>query len=301
MSLFDSHCHALLGLYNPLEPQQVQALVQNHGLSFKSASEECLTSILNHEHYKERMHSFASSTIEHFNLYTVNYLDALVNLFHAHNCTALSSSRYSLGVGLHPYYVATQSPALLEQELLGIVSLLEHFLAPSSLLASSLGEIGLDRRLSMPLSVQLEWLKRFIQSTAHFNLPYSFHCVGAYDELAKLIKDLSLHKRVGFPKTITEKKLPYSSVQVGTIHGFNGSSEQGRKLVNLGLKLGLGKSLLAVQNTKKFTALLNLVPPESLVFESDYDGTSGPCYDATLIPALQARLITLREPLKELW
>lgn len=259
MALIDHHCHYLLGLYNPYQAQELSS---------------ALSAIRSHQHYQAYLQAFKDSSVSYFNFYTVNYLDACVTLAHqgmllgliaAPSC-ALEVGRYSVGIGLHPYYVAQLTLNEVLAEIDREVALLERLHKVEGII---LGEIGVDRRLEMPLLEQLSIVERFIDATYAFNRPYSFHCVGAYDELGGLLSRKSIASR-------------------STIHGFNGSLSQGQSLIKRGCKLSFGRALLAKQNHKKFSALKEY--SVSWCLESDFDGAHGSYYPQDLILELSCAL-----------
>ena len=314
--LIDHHCHLLLAYYYPfdenkknaspflqksyayqkqniLEPVLAKVRAGIQGYDFNNSSFERLLDEL-----KIKLHSqfnlqginlidrWLSYDIAQFNFYTVNVCDALLNIAvlkdYLDKCGRCGSSKFNIGIGMHPYHLEpninmSSFGMSLNEEIAREVKLIsylkEHY--PQAL-KGGLGEIGLDKRLSVALSEQIEVLRSYLLSTMHFNLPYSFHCVKAYDELYKLLNSQQFKGKI-----------------TGCVHGFNGSCQQALALNKLGLKIGLGRSLLGQQNEKKITALLEYVPLKDILLESDFDGSSSLNYDDRVVAELDCKLQSL--------
>ena len=306
--LIDHHCHLLLAYYYPfddnkknaspflqksyayqkqniLEPVLAKVRAGIQGYDVNSSFERLLDEL------KIKLHSqfnlqginlidrWLSYDIAQFNFYTVNVCDALLNIAvlkdYLDKCGRCGSSKFNIGIGMHPYHLEpninmNSFGMSLNEEIAREVKLIsylkEHY--PQAL-KGGLGEIGLDKRLSVALSEQIEVLRSYLLSTMHFNLPYSFHCVKAYDELYKLLNSQQFKGKI-----------------TGCVHGFNGSCQQALALNKLGLKIGLGRSLLGQQNEKKITALLEYVPLKDILLESDFDGSSSLNYDDRVVAEL---------------
>lgn len=219
---------------------------------------------------------FKDSKVKRFYFYSVNVVDALLNVAYLSD-EFKRSERYCLGVGIHPYYLTKVDD--INKEIDSCVSLIsylkEHY--PQAL-KGGLGEIGLDKRLSTPLSEQVKVLRAFLESTMDFKLPYSFHCVRAYDELYKFLQER-----------------PFKGLISGCVHGFNGSAQQALNMSKIGLKIGLGASLLAEQNFRKFSSIVTALPKECFCFESDFDGRNNSSYDGELIKSLSERFDQLQK------
>jgi TatD DNase family protein len=91
------------------------------------------------------------------------------------------------------------------------------------------------------LAAQLKLAERFA-------LPVSLHGRGAIDRVAKL-------KRVR------------PSVR-GALHAFNGSADQARVLISLGLKLGYGGAI-TYEGSRRIRKILSGLDASSFVFETD--------------------------------
>lgn len=118
---------------------------------------------------------------------------------------------YYRSVGLHPWYAEDLTPT-------GMLALEEALRSPDVL---ALGEMGLDKLCTTPLSVQEEYFCQQIELAEERRLPVILHVVRAWDELIRLRKALR-------PQT------PW------IIHGFRGRGEQARQLLRLGFYLSFG-------------------------------------------------------------
>lgn len=252
--LSDQHCHLLLGEIKPETELHDAAAVAAYWQQ---------------DLVQQRVRALADSPVAHFALQTVDLADLKL---HVALWPALERSplggRISLYAGLHPFYLK-QANAL--EPWLDYVQALRANGSGAVVLAG-IGEVGLDARTGLPLKEQIQLLSSLLEATAVWQLPYSFHCVKAHAELLGLLS-------------------VYTSVR-GTVHGFNGSCALGLQYVRKGLKLGLGRALLAAQNERKFAQLLAALTPEQWCLESDFDGSRGQ-YDGTLLPALEQRVLAL--------
>lgn len=315
-SLIDHHCHLLLAYYYPFDDnkknssqflQKFYAYQKQNILApvlakvraglkeydFNNSSFELMLDELKMKlHYQLNLQGINlidrlfSYNIAQFNFYTVNVYDALLNIAvlkdYLDKCGRCGSSKFHIGIGMHPYHLEpninmSSFGMSLNEEIAREVKLIsylnEHY---HQAIKGGLGEIGLDKRLSVALSDQIEVLRSYLLATMHFNLPYSFHCVKAYDELYKLLNSQQFKGKI-----------------TGCVHGFNGSCQQALALNKLGLKIGLGRSLLGQQNEKKITALLEYVPLKDILLESDFDGSSSLNYDDRVVGELDCKLQSL--------
>ncbi len=296
MALVDSHCHLLLGVVPELKilgPErhhtalaaELRALWSDAarlsaGGPGSAAEFEALTAAaraapqvaayLEGNALRACLTSFLSSPVTHWELYTTSLLDAqLTALVLLTQLTPVARARFSLGLGLHPWYLY---PNVLRDELAGLLELAAWLKgAAPELLSLSWGEVGLDRRrAALALPEQQALLRDFIAATRGRH--YSWHCVGAYSELQALFKRQPELK--------------------GTVHGFAGKIELARALGARGLKLGVGPKLLCPQQEAKWRELL-AQPQLCLAWclESDSEGA---VYDGALVPMLKARFDMLR-------
>ena len=122
---------------------------------------------------------------------------------------------YALGV--HPLYIneVSDSDALLRDLTERIEALL------SDNLFAAVGEIGLDGFVpGLNAEKMLTLFRGQLKIAARFDLPISVHTRHCVDTVSR---ELARHRPIG-----------------GVVHAFNGSVEQAKRLVGLGMKLGFG-------------------------------------------------------------
>ena len=119
----------------------------------------------------------------------------------------------SYALGVHPWYVGGQTPAVLTR--------LQQRLAerPRGLVA--VGECGLDLRSHVPQEGQLEMFEAQVELAKEHELPLIVHSVRANDTVAKILR--RLRPACG-----------------GVIHAFSGSLQQAEAFWQLGFRLGIG-------------------------------------------------------------
>lgn len=121
---------------------------------------------------------------------------------------------------------------------------------------TGIGEIGLDKRFSVPMATQLAVFDYFFSLAYQEHLPVLIHCVGAHNELLHYLK--SRHQ-----------KLPR-----GVIHGACVSVETALSYHKYGFYLGLGAAFMA-PNAAKVLAMAKALPLEALVTETDWPYMNG--------------------------
>lgn len=147
-----------------------------------------------------------------------------------------SVPQYSIGI--HPWYID-------EKRLEGDLKIMEEKLALPECLA--VGECGLDKRIEIPMTLQLEVFEKQIALAERFNKPLVLHLVAAYDELIALNKRLNI-------------KVPV------VLHGFSKNAQVAKQLLDNGFYLSFGKYLL--QNPELKTTFLS-VPNDRFLLETD--------------------------------
>jgi TatD DNase family protein len=160
----------------------------------------------------------------------------LRNLFH-NQTDEIEPGRY-YSIGLHPWHVN-------EESLLRDIEMIRKASVHPQIIA--IGETGLDKKVNIPLDLQLKAFKMQIEIAKEVNKPMIIHCVRSYNEVFDL-KKTSLQK-------------PW------LIHWFNASSEMGLQLVDKGFYLSFGHMLFH-ENSKAFKSFLH-IPPEKIFFETD--------------------------------
>ncbi|WP_027940046.1 TatD family hydrolase [Anaerobiospirillum succiniciproducens] len=279
----DTHCHLLLGLkeldlsaHSRLKCAQeaIDAAAQDQNLPQVLSTDELASDAIS-----RRINSFLKSDIDCFYCFSTCYKDAKacyeVLEYYSEKIETANKTIY-LGLGLHPFNVSSEYMI----ELNALEILIERIQNHRPDIMPVLGEVGLDKRIEVPLQLQLKFLKDFIAKTQDYKKPYSFHCVRAQNELDALISS--------FGKDALEV----------IIHGFNGSYGAAMSCLNKGYKLGLGSSLLAGQNASKFAKIIKDAHIEGLqnthlLLESDFDGSKTQDYDATLLTKIEHQLQSL--------
>lgn len=147
-----------------------------------------------------------------------------------------SVPRYSIGI--HPWHID-------ENRLETDLKIMEEKLSLAECLA--VGECGLDKRIEVPMGLQLKVFERQIALAEQFNKPLVLHLVAAYDEL------IALHKRLNI-------KVPV------VLHGFSKNAQVAKQLLDNGFYLSFGKYLL--QNPELKTTFLSM-PNDRFLLETD--------------------------------
>ncbi|WP_298119127.1 TatD family hydrolase [Flavobacterium sp.] len=119
-------------------------------------------------------------------------------------------------IGIHPWYIDVNR---LENDL----KVIEEKLQLDECLA--LGECGLDKRIDIPLALQIEVFEKQIALAEKYQKPLVLHLVAAFDELIAIKKRLKI-------------KVPI------VIHGFSKNEQVAKQLIDNGFYLSFGKYLL---------------------------------------------------------
>lgn len=143
-------------------------------------------------------------------------------------------------LGIHPWYVDEHDEASLQA--------LERRLERAGLKCVGLGECGLDR-LHGDLERQMPWFEAQVDLAVRLDVPLVIHSVRTHDEVAAVLR----RKRPDIPVLV---------------HGFSGSYEQGRALVDLGCFLGIG-GVITHDRARKTRSAVARLPVEHLVLETD--------------------------------
>lgn len=143
-------------------------------------------------------------------------------------------------LGIHPWYVDEHRDADLEELRRRLES------APEACVA--LGECGLDR-LHGELERQQPWFEAQVTLARDLDWPLVIHSVRSHDEVLVTLK------RIGTRAPVL-------------VHGFSGSREQARKLVDQGCYLGVG-GVITHERARKTRQAIGEMPLEALVLETD--------------------------------
>ena len=145
-------------------------------------------------------------------------------------------SNYSIGI--HPWYID-------EERLNNDLKIIEQKLQLKECLA--LGECGLDKRIEIPLDIQISVFKKQLEIVKQTNKPIVLHCVAAYDEVVAIKKEMKIDNPM-------------------IIHGFSKNEQVAQSLLKNGFYLSFGKYLLRnpeLENVFKFA------PENQILLETD--------------------------------
>lgn len=170
--------------------------------------------------------------------------------------------------GIHPWHVkANRLPEDIEK--------LKHKLNDESFLA--IGECGLDKVCSTDFELQLDAFKKQIALAEKHHKPIIVHCVKAFNELIQIRQE-------------------FNCKQAWIVHGFNGSPQLARQLIDLGMFVSFGFALN--QNQSKAYKYLDAIPKNRLFLETDT--STKPIEDVYILAS--NRLDINREQLKsQIW
>jgi TatD DNase family protein len=145
-------------------------------------------------------------------------------------------SNYSIGI--HPWYID-------EERLNNDLIIIEQKLQLKECFA--LGECGLDKRIEIPLDIQISVFKKQLEIVKQTNKPIVLHCVAAYDEVVAVKKEMKIDNPM-------------------IIHGFSKNEQVAQSLLKNGFYLSFGKYLLRnpeLENVFKFA------PENKILLETD--------------------------------
>ena len=178
----------------------------------------------------------------------------------------------SYALGVHPWYVGGQTPAVLTR--------LQQRLAerPRGLVA--VGECGLDLRSHVPQEGQLEMFEAQVELAKEHELPLIVHSVCANDTVAKILR--RLRPACG-----------------GVIHAFSGSLQQAEAFWQLGFRLGIG-GVISFERANKTREAVRDMPLEALLLETDapdmpLQGQQGAPNTPANLPIIAQLLADLRQ------
>jgi len=164
-------------------------------------------------------------------------------------------------IGIHPWYID-------EQRLASDFKTIEDKLQLEECLA--LGECGLDKRIEVPMSFQIDVFEKQIVLAEKYQKPLLLHLVGAIDELIEIKKRLNI------------------SVPI-IIHGYSKNKETAKQLIANGFYLSFGKYLLRNPELKE---VFQSVSNDKFFLETDtMEETLGEVY----VLAAQYKDLTLAE------
>lgn len=141
-------------------------------------------------------------------------------------------------VGIHPWYIEEN---LVESDL----QIIESKLHENKCLA--VGECGLDKRIEIPMELQMKIFERQLQLAQKHQKPVVIHCVAAFQELIE-----------------TQNKLDISVPMI--VHGFSKNEQVAKQLLDNGFYLSFGKYLL---RNPELESVFQSVPNDRFFMETD--------------------------------
>jgi TatD DNase family protein len=141
-------------------------------------------------------------------------------------------------IGIHPWYID-------ENRLQADLEKIEEKLQLSECLA--LGECGLDKRIEVPMELQIEVFEKQIALAEKYQKPLVLHLVAAFDELIEIKNRLKITVPI-------------------IIHSFSKSEQLAKQLINNGFYLSFGKYLL---RNPELEAVFKSIPNDKYFLETD--------------------------------
>lgn len=141
-------------------------------------------------------------------------------------------------VGIHPWHIDTNS---VEADL----NIIENSLQLHGCFA--IGECGLDKKIKIPLALQIPIFEKQLLLAQKYNKPVIVHCVLAFQELIEIKNRLQI-------------TVPL------IIHGFSKNEILGKQLLDNGFYFSFGKNLLLNPESEIF---FEQVPNDAFFLETD--------------------------------
>ena len=145
-------------------------------------------------------------------------------------------------IGIHPWYID-------ENRLESDLEIIKEKLQFNECLA--LGECGLDKRIEIPLDLQISVFKKQLEIVKQTNKPIVLHCVAAYDEVIAIKREMKIENPM-------------------IIHGFSKNEQVAKSLLNNGFYLSFGKYLLLSRNFgTDLEKVFTFAPENQVLLETD--------------------------------
>ncbi|PIF70262.1 TatD family hydrolase [Flavobacterium sp. 2] len=126
-------------------------------------------------------------------------------------------------IGIHPWYIK-------EDHLEDDLKIIEEKLQTKNCLA--LGECGLDKRVEIPLELQIQVFEKQLALAEKYRKPVVIHCVAAFQEIIAIKKRM----KISVPMIV---------------HGFSKNSQVAEQLIAAGFYISFGKYLLQNPSLKE--------------------------------------------------
>ena len=177
--------------------------------------------------------------MQYFNLHTHKFTNnsnilELVNQYP----WEFDNSIPNYSIGIHPWYID-------ENRLENDLKTIEEKLQLQECLA--LGECGLDKRIDIPMELQISVFERQIALAEKYQKPMVLHLVAAFQELIEIKNRLQV------------------SVPI-VLHGFSKNEQTAKQLIDSGCYLSFGKYLLRNPELK---SVFQSVPNDKFFLETD--------------------------------
>lgn len=141
-------------------------------------------------------------------------------------------------IGIHPWYIK-------EDRLEDDLKIIEEKLQTKNCLA--LGECGLDKRVEIPLELQIQVFEKQLALAEKYRKPVVIHCVAAFQEIIAIKKRM----KISVPMII---------------HGFSKNSQVAEQLIAAGFYISFGKYLLQNPSLKE---VFQKIPNDRFFLETD--------------------------------
>ncbi|AJR09808.1 hypothetical protein H744_2c3164 [Photobacterium gaetbulicola Gung47] len=153
------------------------------------------------------------------------------------------------GLGLHPFFSAEHDANALQQLASALAA--EAVLREKSVSRCvAVGECGLDFAIvNADRDQQISLLAAQLQLANRFELPVILHCRKAFPELFGVLR----------------QNRPIAG---GVYHGFSGSHQQAKQLIDLGIKIGVGGTI-TYRRANKTRNTIAALPLDALLLETD--------------------------------
>lgn len=177
--------------------------------------------------------------MKYFNLHTHKFTDnpEIVELVNQYPWD-FDATIPTYSIGIHPWYMD-------ENRLENDLKVIEEKLQLKQCIA--LGECGLDKRIEVPVDLQIQVFEKQIALAEKHQKPLVLHLVAAFDELIEIKKRLKI------------------SVPI-IIHGFSKNQQVAKQLIDNGFYLSFGKYLL---RNPELESVFKSVPNDRFFLETD--------------------------------
>lgn len=141
-------------------------------------------------------------------------------------------------IGIHPWYIN-------ENRVEADLNVIAQKLQLNNCLA--LGECGLDNRIEIPLTLQIQVFEKQIALAQKYNKPLILHLVAAFNELIEIKNRLKITVPI-------------------IIHGFSKNIQVAKQLIDNGFYLSFGKYLIQNPEMEK---VFKSIPNDKFFLETD--------------------------------